>query len=202
MQRAPPKLPSPVQFIENILSQLASCTDTPLSQTKPWMLTLHCLFPNELLLALDILDRRLVKRLRRDSSPGADELFFVISASAPPSLALSTAPATKGYEVRLHAWNCTCPTFALAAFRDPPPGDDPDPEPAPVAVSVAPAYRFGGSLTRGSTAVPPPVCKHLLACLLAVRCPGVVGGADSDDPCAVVKVSPEEMAGLCAGWGG
>ncbi|PGG96287.1 hypothetical protein GX51_07890 [Blastomyces parvus] len=41
---------------------LAQLPGPVLSKVKPLLLTLHCLFPNELLLALDILDRKGIKR--------------------------------------------------------------------------------------------------------------------------------------------
>lgn len=44
-------------------NRLAKLSEDELSRVKPLLLTLHCLFPNEFLLALDILDRRLVRKL-------------------------------------------------------------------------------------------------------------------------------------------
>lgn len=170
-----PKLP------QNALSRLSP---SQLAKVKPLLLTLHCLFPNDLLPALDILDRRLVQRIvvRGDktnavpsastpedhqtvSSPRNDQethhdqsdtrinqttpddttedtpnedlfgfVFLVTSASsapaypipAPPTTSSTTSTSTyttntqpqKVYEVRLNAWNCTCPTFTLSTFRD------------------------------------------------------------------------------------
>lgn len=87
---------SPVQFVERIVFQLNNISSTPqqhhnhqpqqeqqknpfstlsntqASQIKPLMLTLHCLFPNELLLALDILDRGLVRRLVKGNQEVCD----------------------------------------------------------------------------------------------------------------------------------
>ncbi|KAL4928245.1 uncharacterized protein BDV17DRAFT_264535 [Aspergillus undulatus] len=268
-----------------------------LANLKPLMLTLHCIFPNEFLLALDILDRGLVRRVRiRDgdgdetptensqSSGRQEDFFFVTSASTisstpsspkprPPSSLFPASQARseldhmhnearslkhwqeKGYEVRLQAWNCTCPPFTLSAFRDlglerepmpssPPSslpsspsfpaqmeehddGNDKDkPAPgdadsvnldsSPSAYAPAPAYSFGGTIPlHGESAL--PVCKHVLACLLAALCPGLGGGEagvgsevdgngervgrDSRlDRC--VSIDREEVAALCAGWGG
>ena len=42
----------------------------------------------------------------------------------------------------------------------------------------------------------PPVCKHLLACVLAERCKGLFGGFVEER-----DVSVEEAAGWAAGWG-
>lgn len=218
-------LPSSTQFIETLLSQLSTHTKPPPTPTldqgprlstlaashptpKPLLLTLHCIFPNELLLALDILDRRLVRRLIRDDNAPtnhrasqAEDLFYVISASAPPprsaeSDPLSLSLSQKGYEVRLRAWNCSCPSFAMAAFRAPAGSDDEEEEQQGGEGNGV--YVFGGSLTRGATRRAPPVCKHLLACLLAVRCPGLVEGDDA----VCVRVSREVLAGVCAGFGG
>lgn len=221
------------QFVERLISRLTqrllpsqSATDpaSPLStvlpsDTKPLMLTLHCLFPNELLLALDILDRGLVTRLargdanREDSSSTADpfgELFFVISTSAAPSTSAKTLAATRagqmGYEVRLQAWNCTCPAFVLAVFRDlsttpthemrSSSGDAESPREGDQGRTC---YPYGGWLagepTRTSS---PPVCKHLLACLLMARCPGAFRTAAEE---AGPLIAPlEELAGWSAGW--
>ena len=254
---------SAAQFIDRVLSQLnttiiqqdqhqhpsqpnnqnpfSTLSPSKLSRVKPLMLTLHCLFPNELLLALDILDRGLVRRLVNEdedqdhndeevhsfsfpssaSSPiekskPAEAIFLVISTSNS-----STTPREeeKGYEVRLQAWNCTCPSFTISAFRDP---EEPDPEldsdnvDVDVGVDIdihseppsstgstsntTEAYRFGGTLTRGFTRSSPPVCKHLLACVLLVRCPRLFGAGAG--PHSRLVVSAKELAGWCAGWGG
>lgn len=221
----------------NPLSRLPA---SELSKVKPLMLTMHCLFPNDLLPALDILDRGLVRRLVRadnpdltptvpgdeqvmasegqgtlqeqelgtDQAPPLEDMFLVISASAarpcsaaPPSASTTHEPE-KAYEVRLHAWNCTCPTFALSAFRGPASGLDfsaERPSPAERLHDQGPvAYPFGGTLTCAMDRDSPPVCKHILACALFARCPGLFG-ATGDGRCAV---STEELAGWCAGWGG
>lgn len=62
----------------------------------------------------------------------------------------------------------------------------------------AACYGFGGTLTRESARVSPPVCKHLLACVLMARCPGVFGAREESKR----VVSVDELAGFCAGWGG
>lgn len=232
---------------QNPLSTFSTSQKT--SQTKPLMLTLHCLFPNELLLALDVLDRGLVRRLvtlqddqddpdgqenhkdeddpmtgtgLSDLAPSSqtrkisekEAIFQVISASASASASTSTTrqpDKDKGYEVRLQAWNCTCPTFALCVFRDLHLHSDSDSdsdhdhdlvlEPDPKSKSRSDGdgalydYRFGGTLTRGSTGLSLPVCKHLLACMLLVRCPRLFGTGHS------TLVTAEELAGWCAGWG-
>ncbi|PWY65335.1 hypothetical protein BO70DRAFT_254620, partial [Aspergillus heteromorphus CBS 117.55] len=245
--------PSTVQFLDHLISRLDTASHGHLSggyqlpaerrlpfpalnpsqipEVKSLMLTLHCIFPNELLLALDILDRNLVKRfVRGDNPPGhpadahvttpptTEDVFLVLSASTNSGITTPSAPSKprpseldqKGYEVRLLAWNCTCPTFTLAGFRNllGPEVDEnegssllrPDlNEPPRRPVALQSHYSFGGTLTRGLTkSSPPAVCKHLLACLLKVRCPGLFGHREND----AVSVSAAELAGWCAGWGG
>ena len=58
------RTPQPAQ------NRLSKLPEEELSQVKPLLLTLHCLFPNEFLLALDILDRRLVRKLAVTTSGG------------------------------------------------------------------------------------------------------------------------------------
>lgn len=220
---------------QNPLSRLPA---SQLANIKPVMLTLHCLFPNDLLLALDILDRQLVQRFVRTdeidaaatspetetpskhqhsvkdctaerSSQNSDQgIFLVTSAStapsdiAPPTSHFGTHSQEKGYEVRLRAWNCTCPTFALSAYRD---SSDSVPDSGAeyqvddeMGQDPEIAYPFGGTLTRATARLAPPVCKHILACVLLVRCPGLFG-ADGNGRRVV---SAEEVAGWCAGWTG
>ncbi|KAJ5643106.1 uncharacterized protein N7484_005613 [Penicillium longicatenatum] len=218
---------------QNPLSGLSA---SQLTKIKPLLLTLHCLFPNDLLPALDILDRRLVQRLVREdkavttpehndrlatehqntgqaetayvdkNNSQLEDIFFVISAStAPPqgvpSSTFPTQEQLKGYEVRLHAWACTCPTFTLSAFRDIYSRMDVSAEipSGSVLRDFGPGcYPFGGTLSCVTDRGSPPVCKHILACILFARCPGLFGGSgDGRRP-----VSMEELAGWCAGWGG
>ncbi|KAJ5911061.1 uncharacterized protein N7473_000364 [Penicillium subrubescens] len=283
---------------QNALSRLSP---SQLARVKPLLLTLHCLFPNDLLPALDILDRRLVQRLvvrgdkvnavpsasasTQEGHPGNNKeiqhdesntainqttlddtkpedtlkedlfLFLVTSASSAPAYPIGAAPASstttststyttiqqpqKVYEVRLNAWNCTCPTFTLSTFRDlesrlhfvskPDPIPSPrfkfsSPPPSNTAMlrdrddgsaftsaptfastsapeSASAVYPFGGTLTCPTDRDSPPACKHILACVLFARCPGLFGDGDDDEDRGV-DVSMEELAGWCAGWGG
>ena len=153
-----------MEFIDRLILELPS-------DPKPLMLTFHCLFPNDFLPALDILDRKLVHSVHCDSV----ELFLVTSTAS-----------SDRYEVRLQAWNCSCPTFALAAYRD-----------VQTAMRNPPdiPYPFGGALARTAQ---PPVCKHILACVLHARCPDLFGNENENG----ALISKEELAGWCAGWGG
>lgn len=209
-------LPSPREYVDSLVAQLAL---TPRTEIKPLILTLHCLFPNELLFALDLLDRKLVKRLVVQGQPRQecaaatavtdngddDEVFFVL---CPPgrrqSAVAATAAAAPAQEVRLRAWNCTCASFTLAAFANPLQHHGADLHTSGDA-SALPGYPFGGSIITPprpptTTTTPPPVCKHLLACILAARCPALFGSADGSD--FRQAVSAAELAGWCAGWAG
>ncbi|ODH46209.1 hypothetical protein GX48_07707 [Paracoccidioides brasiliensis] len=113
-----------------------------LSKVKPLLLTLHCLFPNELLLALDILDRKIIRRYdyklaadaarqQQQQQHGRNDtgVYFIrsstssspTSASVASYYAMNTTRGNTNYEkshiVCLNAWNCSCPAFTLAAFR-------------------------------------------------------------------------------------
>ena len=222
------QLPSSRSFITSIITSLATeashnrpeaqepQSHNPLKnasqQTKSLLLTLHVLFPNELLPALDVLDRNLVTRTRVRSPASSrpqrtgTEVFLVRSAQQPSSHhsrheGRFTNPMSTHYEVRTEAWNCSCPAFAFSAF---PVDDSADstaafqrvPMVRQVGESEEQKWSFGGlSLDGHAGAV--AVCKHLLACVLVEHCPGLFGSA-----LEVRDVSKEEFAGWCAGWGG
>jgi hypothetical protein len=214
-------LPSPRQFITQLLASLPPAPQAlepgtnPLTaapdSAKKQLLTLQVLFANEFLPALDLLDRGLVVRMRvsdaavggnasRDAevvggaaaSPNAsDELanaiYLVRSAQHRPSRFATSVDSSTCYQVRLRAWNCSCPAFAFAAF------------PPELEVQThnphlnGKAGSFGG-VTLGSGT--PPVCKHLLACVLVERCEGLFGGYVVEK-----RVAVGEAAGWGAGWG-
>ena len=138
--------PLPVSSLaENI--PLPSPPSSPLNPTsKPLFLTLHVLFPNELLPALDLLDRRLVTRLRYEDHNLAQDngsssidgegkvvstVYYVRTSqqarSASHHWRSSTAAAVMrddvSYEVRFQGWNCTCAAFAFGAFAGDEDGD-------------------------------------------------------------------------------
>lgn len=229
-------------------SLLSSLSAYQLSKIKPLLLTLHFFFPGELLLALDILDRRLVTKLMTTSSPtdiktgeqgtrsdddhnksacAQDEIYLVQSVgsmtagrSSLTSSAKSKSSANMGkksYIVCLNSWNCTCPTFTMAMFRDSnswcsQDGDNPASSKA-FQASVSGSHdntgirgllsgmSEGDTLIFGGTMVDKdygtPVCKHILACVLGSRCPSLfVGGIEN------AYVGENEMAGYQAGWVG
>ena len=77
------------------------------------------------------------------------------------------------YEVRTKAWSCSCSGFAFAAFgglgiRE---EDDEQGVEEEEGEGGDDRWRWGGMIRGGS----PPVCKHLVACVLAERCSEMLG---------------------------
>ncbi|KAK4455059.1 ubiquitin carboxyl-terminal hydrolase family protein [Podospora aff. communis PSN243] len=108
----------------------------------------------------------------------------------------------KAYIVRLGAWNCTCAAFAFAGFPVGGGGDgeevvevgegmDVDVEPGEVEEEER--LSFGGFTVDDGTEEGPPVCKHILACLLGERWGEALG-----DHVVERRVGREEMAGVVA----
>lgn len=104
------------------------------------------------------------------------------------------------YEVRLQAWNCSCAAFAFAAFTGEWQGIT-EIEKERIAMNSegridgeeVPGGGGWGGHTLGHDV---PICKHLLACILAERVEGLAAFIEEK------LVSEEEMAGLAAGWAG
>ncbi|KAI4189985.1 MAG: hypothetical protein L6R41_001093 [Letrouitia leprolyta] len=237
---------------------------------KPLLLTLHVLFPNELLPALDLLDRKLVIRFTLESSNtsgiaststaavattakggkvGVDNnedvpasavvcrrnvdeggmtnsakevprtVYYVRSSQQQHGRSRFSHSATgrtydafassvdKSYEVRLKAWNCSCPAFAFASLgcmgvEGLSLGDDDEvmveeggeeSRDGRESEGARKERRFGG-LIRGEGEM--PVCKHLLACLLAESWEGFGRFVEER------VMGRDEMGGWAAGWGG
>lgn len=144
-------------------------------------------------------------------------IYYVQSAQHRSSRAASSYDSTTFYQVRLQAWTCSCPAFAFAAF----PATHPD---APISTE-APAQN-ASSMTHSNTSTnpqrttdpaaetewgdmsgwifggvslgeaTPPVCKHLLACVLVEHCERLFGAFVQER-----RVSIHEAAGWAAGWG-
>ncbi|KAH6969875.1 hypothetical protein DER45DRAFT_67882 [Fusarium avenaceum] len=170
----------------------------PTSQ-RPLLLTLHVLFPNLLLPALDLLDRGLVTRLVRNqelqdgssSDKIKNDVFLVRSLATTLSrrardFGLSTS---KRYVVHLSAWNCSCGSFTVDAFPSHHVNTTDQVRQLP---SQEEEWTFGGfgSDSQGDT---PPCCKHLLACLLVDKWPMMLGMYVEDR-----AVSRDDMAGIVA----
>jgi hypothetical protein len=125
----------------------------------------------------------------------------------------ATIDILPNYEVRLDAWNCSCPAFAFAAF--PSATSRPGSAESHQSLQVADAsvttgmlglqnvdtsfadeaedtvWIFGGLGLESNL----PVCKHLLACVLVER-------TELFKDCVEDKlVDVEEAAGWAAGWG-
>ncbi|KAI0112803.1 hypothetical protein F4776DRAFT_342394, partial [Hypoxylon sp. NC0597] len=139
--------------------------------------------------------------------------FYIVRSAQPqhPRRGHASSETSSGlsYVVRLEAWNCTCAAFAFAAF----PREDREhhsyviepPSTLPAAASRIgeenislkdEEWQFGAlSLdgTEGSGISGVPCCKHLLACVLAERWSGLLGGYVDER-----VVGREEGAGLVA----
>jgi len=119
-------------------------------------------------------------------------VYHVRSAQQPrASRYSSSVDTTTSYEVRLRAWNCSCPAFAFAAFPSGA-GGLRDWDGGAEFGDGEEGWRFGGLSVGAAT---PAVCKHLLACVLVERCELFKGYVQERD------VSVEEAAGWAAGWG-
>ncbi|KAF2855256.1 hypothetical protein T440DRAFT_441272 [Plenodomus tracheiphilus IPT5] len=144
-------------------------------------------------------------------------IYYVRSAQTRSTRFSTSIDTTSSYEVRLHAWTCSCPAFTFSAFpavsAPPLPSTSPPLPHIPTSPSKVKAYPilslsrhaetsaqggkeawvFGGvALDHGM----PPVCKHLLACVLVERCKGLFAGFVEEKGVCV-----EEAAGWAAGWG-
>ncbi|KAF1353399.1 hypothetical protein BDV97DRAFT_114382 [Delphinella strobiligena] len=270
-------LPKTRTFITSLISSLPKPTSSNSNEEPPRnplkaltenqraiLMTLHVLFPNELLPALDLLDRDLVSRYRirasslttttpdapadgvinsRDEASTAtasDEtanqsgnrtaatttrtpIYYVRSAQSTSTNSNSKRyrdplATSTHYEVRPHAWSCSCPAFTFAAFPFqatlsshqsshqsshhqshhqsttslslPHSHSHSNTEAKPDAQTKS---CFAGGLSTGQEV---PICKHLLACTL-VEQTGLFGAFVRER-----EVSFEEMVGWAAGWGG
>jgi hypothetical protein len=160
------------------------------------LLTLHVLFPLLLLPALDLLDRKLVTRIYRNTpSPPQDDV-----RKTPPLYIVKSIASTLGrrrqqrdlvtrtYVVRLAAWNCTCASFAFDAFPPSKPtystsyGDE-------EAMDIS----WSGGLSLDGMTEDMPCCKHLLACLLAER-----WAVEHQNYVVTRHVTRDELAGIVA----
>lgn len=119
------------------------------------------------------------------------------------------------YEVRTRGWGCSCAAFAFAAFKAPGEGvgyedyevygesdgavnedemllDVEEGDGGVERVGDWEDWQWGGLMVEEDV----PLCKHLLACVLAER--WSVAAAMVEER----EVGREEMAGWAAGWGG
>ena len=134
---------TPSQLLTSLLRTLCTVTPNPSENTtnlpdfsKPFLLTLHSIYPYILLDALDLLDKGCVTCVRTNPSTcseassnarGAErEAWLVRSAAQILNSSRSTTTTatssnehdeeTEGYLVHLYAWHCTCPAFTYSTF--------------------------------------------------------------------------------------
>jgi hypothetical protein len=197
-------VPRPYDIVSDIVATLST---GDISQHKSALLTLHFLFPHELVPALDLLDRKLVTRLVVSSSQKTEqenEIYYVQSASATASRPSKSSrhhmSTTTAYEVRLSAWNCSCPAFAYSAFGkgfqatmnlD---GDQNTCRDHEELEGAASRIGLGGVLTQAEAGV--PICKHILAAFLGAAAPVIFGNG-----VCTREVDEVEAAGWAGGWG-
>ncbi|KAF7558614.1 hypothetical protein G7046_g5537 [Stylonectria norvegica] len=256
-------LPSHRQLLTSLISSLSSLppptsptsaaasTTSPLqsisSSQRHLLLTLHVLFPNLLLPALDLLDRGLVTCLTlKDRTAGGESAsatqaptsaqapdgdgqdvvddpsgvatktsllsrankvtddnptgFFLVKslASTLTRRKRDVAQASQRYVVHLGTWNCSCANFTFEAFpgnAEPTSSNPTQPTLQQQPRDEQTAWSFGGlSLDGiGSAVAHVPCCKHLLACLLVDRWPGMLNRYSQNR-----HVTEEEMAGIVA----
>lgn len=136
---------------------------------------------------------------------GKIKFYLVRSSQAPRSrfkdslYSTSTSGSGLVYAVRLEAWNCSCAAFAFEAypggsrFGDHAPWLNLDDGDSDGDGDEGAEWEFGGLGLDGKTgeAGKVPICKHLLACLLAERWDGMLGGYVKEK-----EVGREEMAGI------
>jgi coproporphyrinogen III oxidase len=149
-------------------------------------------FPNLLLPALDLLDRRLVSIIRAPAGDGVERKVFIVKSLATTLLTRrprdANSSTARSYLVDTGAWNCSCASFAFDAF--------------PVTTDEGGGNvnqqdcSFGGVSLNGiaGRGEDVPCCKHLLACLLAERWETVLGAHVEHK-----ETSKEELAGIIAG---
>ncbi|KAG0125127.1 hypothetical protein HOY82DRAFT_673230 [Tuber indicum] len=173
-------LPPPRQIITSLVNQIRSLPppspavsppSNPLktvpASARQLFMSVHCLLPSVFLPALDLLDKSLVTRYTTDSGKS---VHYVKSTQSLSRGKFSAAGPV--YEVRTKAWSCSCSGFAFVAFgglgiRE---GDGQEGEGE--GEEGEDGWSWGGKIRGGS----PPVCKHLVACVLAERCSEMLGG--------------------------
>ncbi|KAK5697668.1 hypothetical protein LTR17_023916 [Elasticomyces elasticus] len=223
MAQAVHQLPTSRQFVTSLISALdkpSVATANPLTNTascKEQLLTLHVLFQNELLPALDLLDRGLVTRLRL-MRPGDDggtnipngPIGHYRNDDVPARQSASTYYVRSAQQQQQSSRNSNSrfrnaayeqttyyevhlnawSSFAFSAF----PATFSEGQgalPKPTDAVKPPSWTFGG-LSQGTDM---PICKHLLACTL------VEHSSMFADMVEDRLVSAEELAGWAAGWG-
>ena len=190
--------------------KLSALSGPSSKQAKSCLMTLHFLFPHELLPALDLIDRNLITKLQHTigGSERSTQIFYVQSASAvtgveqhrPGNARFRNAwiPTKMYYEVRLDSWNCTCAAFThsqlkMLLLEEQTPDIDSASSSFNGLLPISDIY-FGGSVTKADGIT--PVCKHILAAIMCTTAPNLFGRG-----CTCKDVSAEDLAGWAAGVG-
>lgn len=188
----------------NETSRLSNLKGDVAKNAKAIFLTLHFLFPHELLPALDLLDRSLVNKHRQNTSGLV--VYYVQSASSLTDTASRAKsrfrnafnPTKTFYEVRLDSWNCSCAAFAQSSLKTilsrKSRSDETSAIKWPSAASSLSDVIIGGSLTQQDSAV--AMCKHILAVAIAESCPAMFSNGVN-----CVDVTWTEVAGWASGFG-
>ena len=200
-----PLPPPPQNPTSTLISSTASTptTTTPLiTNTLPptvklYMLTLYALLPRDLLPALDLLDRGLVERYIPQNEASTSHTYYVRSIPPTPKRR-GGKPTSFVYEVRPGIWHCTCANFTFSIQPATPELED----------SASPLddendtedgegdWSWGSTHVRVGYSSPVPICKHLLAVVLAEQCPRLFGGHVNER----TDVSAGEIAERACWW--
>jgi hypothetical protein len=132
-----------------------------------------------------------------------NSIYYVRSAQQTTSNSRFRDPvaSTTHYEVRTSPWSCSCPAFIFSAFPAKPANNEEEVDgDAGIVEEGGNAVTAGeegeewmvGGLSLGEDV---PMCKHLLACVLAER------GEMFGGYVKTREVGVEELAGWAAGWG-
>lgn len=137
------------------------------------LLTLHVIFPNLVLPALDLIDRQLVARLQAgaetSNEPGNIQAYAVQSLSSEnTSRAVPKDTLSRVHIIHLAAWNCSCNDFSRDKFCTQKTGEIRGARTGNACISDSDGLPGGfppryTSLNSDHV----PCCKHLLACLMA-----------------------------------
>ncbi|RMY94847.1 hypothetical protein D0861_01080 [Hortaea werneckii] len=224
-------IPTPRQLTTKLVDSLPRSPDpgigNPLHnapESKDYLLSLHVLFPNELLPALDLLDRGLVTRMyvqseEHASQPNATQSPNEVTARTPVQSGPQCLEATDGhghakddhtgshntckgsgtYQVRSAQQSSSrggSSRYRNAAYEHTSYYEGSQTDEGEFATQRASHAGRSGWVFGGLTlGQGMPVCKHLLACVL-------VEYSGTFSHCVYERsLSKEEMAGWAAGWG-
>ncbi|KZZ97070.1 Zinc finger, SWIM-type [Ascosphaera apis ARSEF 7405] len=168
---------------DNLSNVLKELPEAALEEVKSLLLTLHSLFPNELLLALDILDRRQIGHIvlptDEDDATCARPIYMISSGTPTNKRQLTRR---ENYTVCLDSWSCSCPAFIIAVMADSDAlsiqrvaREDDETAKCSVRWMQHNQWLFGGIMPASTNLAQLPICKHLLACILADQCHPLFG---------------------------